>query len=170
MAADRFWIGHVFSRLGFPRQRHPRHGRRYLLGLAGGVSDCDGDFWGWISNPAPSAPDPSRVQVARQSVPLPSPLSPLPLSIVGRITGMADCRWVLEESEIRIIRIIRKENPQIINQTLIKSRIPCRPRLLLRPCLGTAGDHVQHGGQGHFGQPGSGRSEWTTAAFRRWVI
>ena len=32
-------------------------------------------------------------QVARQSVPLPSPLSPLP-SMVGRITGMVDCKWV----------------------------------------------------------------------------
>ena len=32
------------------------------------------------------------VQVVRQSVPLPSPLSPLP-SVVGRITGMVDCRW-----------------------------------------------------------------------------
>ena len=31
-------------------------------------------------------------QVARQSVPLPSPLSSLP-SIVGRITGMVDCKW-----------------------------------------------------------------------------
>ena len=31
-------------------------------------------------------------QVANQSVALPSPLSPLP-SVVGRITGMVDCRW-----------------------------------------------------------------------------
>ena len=31
-------------------------------------------------------------QVARQSVPLPSHLSPLP-SMVGRITGMVDCQW-----------------------------------------------------------------------------
>ena len=31
-------------------------------------------------------------QVARQSASLPSPLSPLP-SVVGRITGMADCKW-----------------------------------------------------------------------------
>ena len=31
-------------------------------------------------------------QVARQSAPLPSPLSPLP-SVVGRITGMVDCKW-----------------------------------------------------------------------------
>ena len=32
------------------------------------------------------------VQVASQSVSLPTPLSPLP-SVVGRITGMVDCRW-----------------------------------------------------------------------------
>ena len=32
------------------------------------------------------------VQVAQQSAPLPSPLSPLP-SMVGRITGMVDCQW-----------------------------------------------------------------------------
>ena len=31
-------------------------------------------------------------QVARQSASLPSPLSPLP-SVVGRITGMVDCKW-----------------------------------------------------------------------------
>ena len=31
-------------------------------------------------------------QVARQSAPLPSPSPPLP-SVVGRITGMADCQW-----------------------------------------------------------------------------
>ena len=31
-------------------------------------------------------------QVARQTVPLPCPLSSLP-SIVGRITGMVDCKW-----------------------------------------------------------------------------
>ena len=34
----------------------------------------------------------SPEQVARQSVPLASPLSPLP-SVVGRITGMVDCQW-----------------------------------------------------------------------------
>ena len=39
-------------------------------------------------------------QVARQSAPLPSPLSPLP-SVVGRITGLVDCKWVEEKSEIR---------------------------------------------------------------------
>ncbi len=38
------------------------------------------------------------VQVARQSVPLPSPLAPLP-SMVGRITGMVDCKWE-QSSEI----------------------------------------------------------------------
>ena len=32
-------------------------------------------------------------QVARQSVPLPSSLSPVPL-VVGRITAMVDCQWV----------------------------------------------------------------------------
>ena len=31
-------------------------------------------------------------QVVRQSASLPSPLSPLP-SVVGRITGMVDCKW-----------------------------------------------------------------------------
>ena len=37
-------------------------------------------------------PAPRTEQVARQSVSLPSPLSPLP-SMVGRITGMVDCKW-----------------------------------------------------------------------------
>ena len=41
------------------------------------------------------------VQVAGQSAPLPPHLSPLP-SMVGRITGMVDCRWVENpKSEIR---------------------------------------------------------------------
>ena len=39
-------------------------------------------------------------QVAKQSVPLPSPLSPLP-SIVGRITGMVDCKWETKGLGIR---------------------------------------------------------------------
>ena len=44
------------------------------------------------------------VQVARQSVPLPSPLSSLP-TMVGRITGMVDCKWVRvqgPESRVRL--------------------------------------------------------------------
>ena len=39
-------------------------------------------------------------EVARQSVPLPSPLSSLP-SAVGRITGMVDCKWAKEGSGAR---------------------------------------------------------------------
>ena len=42
----------------------------------------------------------SPVQVARQSVPLPSPLSLLP-PVVGRITGMVDCKWA-EGSGFRV--------------------------------------------------------------------
>ena len=40
------------------------------------------------------------VQVAKQSVSLPSPLSPLP-SVVGRITGMVDCKWETKGLGIR---------------------------------------------------------------------
>ena len=40
------------------------------------------------------------VQVAKQSASLPSPLSPLP-SVVGRITGMVDCKWETKGLGIR---------------------------------------------------------------------
>ena len=80
------------SRSQLPLRPPPRHGRLFLLGLAGGVSGGNGDFRDralvgshiYVSHP---------VQVAEQSASLPSPLSPLP-SVVGRITGMVDCKWV----------------------------------------------------------------------------
>ena len=54
-------------------------------------------------------------QVARQSAPLPSPLSPLP-SMVGRITGLVDCRWAENpKSEIRNPKQIRNHKSEIIN-------------------------------------------------------
>ena len=40
-------------------------------------------------------------EVPRQSASLPSPLSPLP-SVVGRITGMVDCKWEKEGSGFRV--------------------------------------------------------------------
>ena len=53
-------------------------------------------------------------QVARQSAPLPSPLSPLP-SAVGWITGVVDCKWAKEGSGAR------GQGPGIEN---LKSQIP----------------------------------------------
>ena len=54
-------------------------------------------------------------ELARQSAPLPSPLSPLP-SIVGRITGMADCRWAENpKSEIRNPKQIQNHKSEIRN-------------------------------------------------------
>ena len=81
----------VLSCPRLPRHRLPRHGRLFLLGLAGGVSGGNGDFRTWtligahvyVSEP---------VQVAERSVALPllTPLSP----ISGRPDHrMVDCRW-----------------------------------------------------------------------------
>ena len=78
----------------------PHHARLFPGGHAAGVLDCDRDdrarAVGRLAYVHVSRPE----QVARQSVSLPSPLSPLP-SVVGRITGMVDCKWEKEGSGAR---------------------------------------------------------------------
>ena len=60
-------------------------------------------------------------QIARQSVPLPSPAHPFPSS-VGRITGMVDCRWMENpKPEIRNPKQIENQKSEIRNQKSVVS-------------------------------------------------
>ena len=102
--------------------------------------------WAWKVSDHP--------QIARQSVPLPSPLSPLP-SVVGRITGIVDCQWVQgRESESPRVRL---------------SNLNSRPRLSRRqihPGLRPDGNHLRHRGQSHPPRPGHVRG----GIERRWLL
>ena len=80
-------------------------------------------------------------QVARQSIPFPSPLSPLP-TMVGRITGMVDCRFD-QRSEI--------SNPKTQAPSPKTHRLSRRQ---VRPGFRPDGNHLRHRGEGHPPRPG----------------
>jgi len=70
----------------------PQHHRLVLFGLAGGVSDCNGGFRAWAVRRLLDAcfragTGCQAIVSANRSVPEPK------MELVGRITGMVDCKW-----------------------------------------------------------------------------
>ena len=63
------------------------------------------------------------VQVAKQSVSFPSPLSPLP-SVVGRITGMVDCKWETKGLGVRDWGLEEGPKSKVQGSEEIQSLIP----------------------------------------------
>ena len=104
-------------------------------------------------------------EVARQSASLPSPLSPLP-SVVGRITGMVDCKWEKKGLGIRDWGLEKgsgfrgqgtgTENRQ---SSTFQSLIPNPQSLVVAgrqvcPRFRPDGNHLRHRGQGHLAGAG----------------
>ena len=124
-----------------PHHHPPRHGRLFLLGLAGGVSGGNGDFRARALDRLPCVLCPSLCRLPGN--PSLSPLiSPLSASMVGRITGMVDCQvGQSPESRVRI-------------RSRRSTHVPRLARRQVRPGLRPDGNHLRHRGEGHLAGPG----------------
>ena len=88
-------------------------------------------------------------QVARQFAPLPSALSSPP-SVVGRITGIVDCKW----ANVGLwVRSEHQEEKQISNLNP-KSQISRLSRATIRPLPRSDGNHLRRRGQSHLAGAG----------------
>ena len=81
-----------------PLHHSPQHRRLFLLGLAGGVSDCNGNFRGWAADRLRHACVPACT--GRQAIVSAQPDGRrAEAEVVGRITGMVDCKWADHATE-----------------------------------------------------------------------